>query len=93
MTTELLSPVIIPIFCLKYISWKTIKILRKAISDRLTKYLVIGVSKSKHNSKASTRALLTKSIDNDGYKFTTSTVLKMQFLSSNDFFQVSKSSK
>ena len=68
MTTELLSPVIIPFFCLKYFSWNTIKLLRKAISDSITKYLIIGFSKSEHNSNASTRALFTKSIDNDGYK-------------------------
>ena len=93
MTTELLSPVIIPFFCLKYVSWKTIKLLHKAISDRFTMFLIISVLKSEHNSRASTRALFTKSIDNDGYKFTTSTVLKIQFLSSYDFFQVSKSSE
>ena len=91
ITTELLSPVIIPFFYLKYFSWKTIKLLSRANSDRLTKYLIIGVSKSEHNFKAFTRALVTKSIDNDGYKFTTSTVLKIKFLSSYDFFLVSKS--
>ena len=93
ITTELLSPVIIPFFYLKYFSWKTIKLLSRANSDRLTKYLIISVLKPEHISKASTRVLFTKSIDNDGYKFTTSTVLKIQFLSSHDFFQVSNSSK